>query len=282
MCFNFDMENFDKESIYNLLNKSLAVTECRLAHLANYKKYPTLERWDYNWIYEPQSPFYNVWITVNGGGKLVTTKGEYDLEEGGVYLVPRSDMIMSSVPDKMDQYFFTFIEKKAIIPFNQIYKFKRVSYNVNYITENMNVIRDNYQKNDVVSSLKTSAAAAAIISEFIEGVKNVQTYTEMLPVLNFVNERLSENISVEQLSQITHYSPEYFSSIFKQRFGVSPKKFILNQKINEAKIQLATTQKTIRQIGEEVGFPDQIYFSKIFKKTTGFSPSDYVKTMRTI
>lgn len=59
--------------------------------------------------------------------------------------------------------------------------------------------------------------------------------------------------------------------------NVSPYKFILSLRIDEAKELLLFSSMSINEISEQIGFADSSYFSRIFRKYTGCSPSDWRK-----
>ena len=62
---------------------------------------------------------------------------------------------------------------------------------------------------------------------------------------------------------------------FKKETGSSPKEYILNIRINAAKILLSNTGMTIRQVAACTGFQNEAYFSSYFKKKTGAAPSEW-------
>ena len=71
-------------------------------------------------------------------------------------------------------------------------------------------------------------------------------------------------------------SPKYMSSIIKKVTGKSANEWINDYIIRESKVILKNEkQKTILEISDLMGFPDQATFSKFFKKHVGITPSDY-------
>ena len=73
-------------------------------------------------------------------------------------------------------------------------------------------------------------------------------------------------------------SPKYLSDICKN-IGKNPTKRIIDAfTVQEIKIQLQSTTKTIGEIAHELSFPDQSYLGRFFKRMTGISPNDYRKS----
>lgn len=67
---------------------------------------------------------------------------------------------------------------------------------------------------------------------------------------------------------------------FIDRFGVSPKAFLSDERMNSAKKLLRESRLTISYISGAVGFDDPLYFSAAFKKSQGMSPTQYRKSQQ--
>lgn len=94
-------------------------------------------------------------------------------------------------------------------------------------------------------------------------------------VLNYIKSNLSEKISIKSLSDKACMSEASFYRLFKRELGISPNDFILNEKINKAKILLAQPGGKVASIGYELGFYDANYFIRTFKKIVGITPGTY-------
>ena len=84
-----------------------------------------------------------------------------------------------------------------------------------------------------------------------------------------------ESIQLEDLASMTHLSRFYISHSFKKEIGMSPMEYLIAIRIKESKILLRTTNYSISQVADIVGFTTPTYFSKQFRKSTGSSPTDY-------
>ncbi len=99
----------------------------------------------------------------------------------------------------------------------------------------------------------------------------------LFEILHTIHERLTEQITVESLAEAAGFHPSYFSRYFKRYMGVSPVRYISEQKMNLAKHLISTTEKPLGEIALSLGFPDQFTFSKKFKDRFGVSPSEFRK-----
>ena len=92
-------------------------------------------------------------------------------------------------------------------------------------------------------------------------------------IKNYIDEHFTQNIKIEDLAEQIFYSPDYFCKLFKERFGITPKAYILDKRINFAKKLILETQLSLTKIGELCGFTDYVQFNKFYKKKENISPS---------
>ena len=94
-------------------------------------------------------------------------------------------------------------------------------------------------------------------------------------VKQYIDQNYSASLSLDALAAMVHLSPSYFSKLFKREMGENLSTYILNTRIEHAKLLLRTTDKKAYEIAEAVGIYDPVYFSKIFKKAVGLKPKEY-------
>lgn len=93
--------------------------------------------------------------------------------------------------------------------------------------------------------------------------------------VNYIKANYSRNVTVSQLTKILGISQPYLYKIYKHAFGKSPKEFIDEYRITQAKKMLIETEHTVSEIAHDVGFSDSFAFSKAFSSKQGCSPSEY-------
>ena len=86
-----------------------------------------------------------------------------------------------------------------------------------------------------------------------------------------------KSISIPMLAQMSGVSTSYYTKLFNVFFMCSPKKYIMDLKIDMAKKLLMSTYYPMQEISDTCGFTDVYYFCKIFKKSTDMSPSVFRK-----
>ena len=97
--------------------------------------------------------------------------------------------------------------------------------------------------------------------------------------LRIIDYNYSSPITVEQIAERLSLNTSYFSRIFSEQIGRSPKQYLLNKRIERAKELLIETNASIFDIANSVGYDDQLYFSRVFKKKTTLSPIEYRKQL---
>lgn len=114
--------------------------------------------------------------------------------------------------------------------------------------------------------------------------KNVTSILELITDLysnktsqlkKIIKLHLYSNLSVTELSKLSHLSLSSFKREFKKEFNDSPLNYIVTKKIEKAQELLRITEMSISEIAFETGFNDPHYFTRIFKKRIGTSPSNY-------
>jgi AraC family transcriptional regulator of arabinose operon len=101
-------------------------------------------------------------------------------------------------------------------------------------------------------------------------------------VLAYIEAHIMESISIEDLAQLVHFHPNYFIRFFREHLGCSPVQYINKLRLEKAKYLLRTTELTIKEITDMIGFNDPGYFSKMFRKHTGFSPLEFRNIIKRI
>lgn len=90
----------------------------------------------------------------------------------------------------------------------------------------------------------------------------------------------SEKIKLQDVAKIFGIHPNYLTRMFHEKYGISPKQYLLDLKLKKARRLLTTTELSVSVIASSLGFDDQLAFSKIFKKEFSVPPSEYRKQSR--
>ena len=93
--------------------------------------------------------------------------------------------------------------------------------------------------------------------------------------LNYIEQNFQNDISVENIASFCGLNRTYFGRIFKETVGKSPQQFLLSYRMAKAAELLKLTEITINDVGNAVGYPNQLHFSRAFKNVYGVSPREW-------
>lgn len=99
------------------------------------------------------------------------------------------------------------------------------------------------------------------------------------PVLDYVENHLTDRIQVEDVCKIANMSYYYFVKYFKKTIGLSFTEYVNYRKVKWAERILLTKDMSISEVGERIGMPNMAHFYKMFKKYNDCSPKQFQRKM---
>ena len=90
--------------------------------------------------------------------------------------------------------------------------------------------------------------------------------------MSFIEQNFQNDISVEDIAAFCGLNRSYFGKIFRDSVGKSPQEFLISYRMTKAGELLKLTSLSIADVGNAVGYPNQLHFSRAFKNTYGLSP----------
>jgi len=93
--------------------------------------------------------------------------------------------------------------------------------------------------------------------------------------IDYIDQNLCDDITLDQLAKIANMSRTYFSTLFKKLNGISAWNYITIKRIEQSVVFLKSTDLSMLEIACKCGFNNSTNFNRAFKKVTGKTPSDY-------
>lgn len=90
--------------------------------------------------------------------------------------------------------------------------------------------------------------------------------------LTFIEQNFQNDISIEDIASFCGLNRSYFGKIFHDAVGKSPQEFLISYRMSKAQELLKLTRLSIADVGNAVGYPNQLHFSRAFKNVYGVSP----------
>jgi AraC family transcriptional regulator len=96
-------------------------------------------------------------------------------------------------------------------------------------------------------------------------------------VLEYIGAHLSHELSLESLAELTGLSAYHFARLFTQSVGLSPHRYVVRRRLEEAKRLLLNGTHTIAEVATLTGFADQSHLHRLFKQRFGITPGSLLK-----
>lgn len=102
---------------------------------------------------------------------------------------------------------------------------------------------------------------------------------EILKLKNHLDTNINEKVNLDDYCEKIHRSSAHMIRQFKGYFGIPPYDYLMQKRIEEARLLLKHSPFSVKEIAARLKFSDQYYFSNYFKRKTGMSPQKYKKEM---
>lgn len=243
---------------------------------------------------------YEIFYSISGGKQFLIDNRFYDINPGDLFIINQfeshyltqiNDMdheriIISIHPDFLKEISTTktdlsycFIERNRVFN-HRISLNKEQQHRFLYFIGK--IAASNKFGSDIIEAAAFMEMMVMINSLFMkthssEIVDSRFQYNQQVQeVLSYINQHITEPISVEQLAAEFHISTSYICRIFKATTGTTINKYISARRITIAK-SLLTMNLGVSEVCEKCGFNDYSNFLKAFTRTVGISPKKYAQ-----
>ena len=99
-------------------------------------------------------------------------------------------------------------------------------------------------------------------------------------VLDYIEANLSRQLTLSELAKIAGLSLHHFARMFKQTLGVAPYRYVLQRRVERAKLMLRTARASLVDISLSAGFYSQSHFTSTFGRMVGATPTEFQESNR--
>ncbi|QCX32895.1 response regulator [Caloramator sp. E03] len=175
----------------------------------------------------------------------------YEINQYKIFISEIYEYLITNIPN----YFKKNLNKDEILIFNEeINKMNKIE--------------------DVTLLLKEKIKNLIIL---FKRIKESDNFGVIEKAKNYIEENYMKDITLERVANYVSMSSSHFSRIFYEAEGINFKDYLIKIRMEKAINMLLKGNKSIKEIAQEVGYPDQNYFSKAFKKYTNSAPTEYFK-----
>ncbi len=146
-------------------------------------------------------------------------------------------------------------------------------------------IRDHYAENARLSRLFVESTCYVVAGRLVERIARRVVTSSLLDTpdrrvraaCDFVNERLGDDIGLTSLAAVAGLSPFHFLRTFRATVGMTPQRYILDQRLKRARKRLGRSRDTVSRIAADLGFASPSHLASAFRVRFGMAPSEYRK-----
>jgi len=265
----------------------------------------TVHNADWNWQ-NVCSPFARIYYMVSGRAQIVVGEHQYQLSPDNLYMIPPYVQHSTSCSGRFEHFYVHVYENiyggsgifdefdfpfeikateeelqmferlTALNPFMQLKASNPASY------DNEDVLAQSILQNQQRSEwlrLECRGITYRLFSRFMmEAKEKAYIHDERIhKSVRYIQERLTQSLSIHEMARDLNMSEEHFIRLFNKMVGSTPMLFINQKRIEKAQLLLLTTDATVKEISEQMGYTNSSYFVRVFRQVTGMTPLAYKK-----
>ena len=147
----------------------------------------------------------------------------------------------------------------------------------------MKLFTEDYRYNDYMDGFKDIPSIRTSVEFIIPAIAAFSSKREnqddVQRARDYILSNITQNISVKDVADYVHLSPEYFTKLFKKETGQNIKNYILQVKVDVAKDLLGNPAIPVSMVALELGYNNFSHFTQMFKKFENVTPSEYRKNL---
>jgi transcriptional regulator GlxA family with amidase domain len=131
------------------------------------------------------------------------------------------------------------------------------------------------RKTPIYSEDGSVRGIAGVMYEISGAAGVTEPFSRIEPALKLIHADESDPVGTAALAKACNYSESQFNRVFRSIMGTSPRRYVLQHRLETAKDLLARTDLPLSHIAGRVGFYDASDFGKRFKEQEGMTPRRY-------
>lgn len=258
---------------------------------------------DWNWQ-DVCSPFTRIYYVTVGEADIILPSGCYALRPGHLYMIPAFMSHSYHCTSHFEHYYVHVYEEPAPhtgileqwefpvevkAEAGDLYLFERLTQlnpqmrlpqsnpcSYDNDTSLSRSIRQNKQRS-LALKVESRGILFQLIARFFSKAHPRNEYhdSRIRQAIDYIQQHLSEPISIEGLAADLCLCSDHFIRLFKNELRQTPCQYITRKRVEQAQLMLITQQLSVKEIAFRLGFDDPSYFIRLFKRTVGCTPQAY-------
>lgn len=227
---------------------------------------------------------------VNKGMKyMIVNKQEFILEEGDLLYIPKNSVVFTDIRTVINEFqsfniLFPIESSETNLSFGE-YNLSDLNSLPFAIYQNPNVAAhfDSVLHNDNLENKNYEYLLEYIFKSFQDLLFNSHNKSnilsnEIIVISRMIIDTIYENISLPEMAEACNMSLATFKRKFTNAYGISPKTWIRNVRLQAAYFHLKTNSMNVSEVATLTNFDNLAHFSYTFKKYFNITPSStYIK-----
>lgn len=233
-------------------------------------------------------PYLLLFFVTDGKGRLLFSESNLPLVGGTLLLIPAQTELCFQTDQTPFSYCLYIIEGKTLTPYltrlidtdGACACFAAEAGTSDYLCSHMRQIDHLLETGEEDSEFYIANFLQNVLTECIQlSLPKDQREFSLPKHVQYMKRRFEqdyfENHSLESLEEETGISKYRLCHDFSKYMQVPPIRYLNRVRIAQAKLLLEQTNRTVHEIGEEVGIPNTSHFVRLFEKIVGISPAGY-------
>ena len=244
-----------------------------------------------------QATTYRLLYLISGELELVVTKQRHFMHAGDIcFLTPGTQYVTTPISTiKVANLYFTFDSELSKIHLSDLddpvlnafapIQFEDVGdFNTPCVLKSailskiMKRILNEDMTREAFYQQQINGMVKQLLIEMIR-IRNASAQAAVLPpvmvkIIQYIDDNITEPLSVDQIAQAFSYHPVYINSLFKRYSGQTAHSFIVQKRIDSVEKTLRFTDMSITEVAQAYSFSDCSHLSRVFRKIKGISPSE--------
>lgn len=259
----------------NQQNPDLHLTRCGMSQCAPHESWGPRSR-----------PDYHMHFVLSGSGYLEIDGKKLFIKAGQIFLLPPNKIVYYYADSQMPWCYSwasfqgkraeSYLEKAGFPPAVLIRDCNLHPGDFAAIIHKMLLANTTSYQDSLIRTGYLYQLFSLLVTSNEHFKKNTPSIAQKIQyAVQYMEYNFSSDLQISDIASYLNLNRSYFSREFYKQMNCTPKEYLLNYRLEEAKAFLRDTQFSISDIAQKVGYTDPLSFSRIFHKKAGMSPSDF-------
>lgn len=231
-----------------------------------------------NTLLPPGEPLRCALYTLEGeGGLLLSDDTEIKLTAGSLIFMKheRIRSLKSSSP-QWHFHCYWFAKSEIGLPYERVFDYPQSEEQSNSFAKSLIALLNSRNRYSLLeANARFSITVFSFLATLGEGKDAPQIPAKFQAIFAHINASFYTSETLEEIAKAHGYCEKQLRNLFKRYMGITPKQYILHQRVEKACQMLVFSSSSIEEIASALGFSSPYLFAHTFKRYKGISPTGY-------